>query len=545
MEFFNPQNIHLYIALFLSVLNGGVLCFSSSKFLQIIQQSGYRISGYVSWLRGTRYKYLSRLFVLSLLSVACSLVTNSLFDVYHSQAIYSYLGLIFYFYFSGSFILNLVKEPNKTPLVKTKRITRTLTALFIVYTLTTFSLIALSTEYFKLLRFGIITLTPVLVPFVVVLVFWILYPIEKLINVYYISKAKRKLKKTKNLVRVGITGSYAKTTNKFILTAMLSKKYKTLCSPHSYNTPLGLTRTILQDLDEDIQVFVAEMGAKKKGEINELCKLVDPDHALLTGIGSQHLESFKSEENIVQTKKELADWVDAKGGFVVYNGQNQKCKTLFDQSANQNKILAGVTQSFCFATDVVATSKGIRFNLILDGKSLQCQTKLLGEYNLQNICTCASLAFKLGVSPNQIKSAVKSLSPVEHRMQLIPSGKNVVIDDSFNASAEGCKAALDTLKLFDDFSKVIVTPGIVEMGKYETETNSNFGKQIACVCDYVIIVNEVNKQSICQGLKQNDFDMEKVFCVENLEKAKQKITELKLENSVILFENDLPDLFSY
>ena len=545
MEFFNPQNIHLYIAIFLSVLNGGVLCFSSSKFLQIIQQSGYHVSGYMSWLRGTRYKYLSRLFVLSLLSVACSLVTNSLFDVYHSQAIYSYLGLIFYFYFSGSFILNLVKEPNKTPLVKTKRITRTLTALFIVYTLVTFALIALSTEYFKLLRFGIITLTPVLVPFVVVLVFWILYPVEKLINIYYISKAKRKLKKSKDLVRVGITGSYAKTTNKFILTTMLSKKYKTLCSPHSYNTPLGLTRTILQDLDETIQVFVAEMGAKKKGEINELCKLVDPDHALLTGIGSQHLESFKSEENIVQTKKELADWVDAKGGYIVYNGENQKCKTLFEQSSNQNKILAGTNQSFCFATDVVATSKGIQFNLILDGKSLQCQTKLLGEYNLQNICMCASLAFKLGVSPNQIKSAIKSLSPAEHRMQLIPSGKNVVIDDSFNASAEGCQAALETLKLFDGYSKVIITPGIVEMGKYETETNFNFGKQIASVCDYVIIVNDVNKQSISQGLEQNNFDMEKVFCVENLEKAKEKITELKLENSVILFENDLPDLFSY
>ena len=250
MEFFNPQNIHLYIAIFLSVLNGGVLCFSSSKFLQIIQQSGYHVSGYMSWLRGTKYKYLSRLFVLSLLSVACSLVTNSLFDVYHSQAIYSYLGLIFYFYFSGSFILNLVKEPNKTPLVKTKRITRTLTALFIVYTLTTFSLIALSTEYFKLLRFGIITLTPVLVPFVVVLVFWILYPVEKLINIYYISKAKRKLKKSKDLVRIGITGSYAKTTNKFILTTMLSKKYNCVAV-------LKTHRTIICKNDE---IFINQHG---------------------------------------------------------------------------------------------------------------------------------------------------------------------------------------------------------------------------------------------------------------------------------------------
>lgn len=544
MEFFEPQNIHLYIAIFLSVINGGFLCFLSSKFLQIIQQSGYHISGYMSWLRGTRYKYISRLFVLCLLSVACALVTNSLFDVYHSEAIYSYLGLIFYFYFSGVFILNLVKEPNKMPLVKTKRISRILTVLFVVYALLTFGLIALSTEYFKLLRFGIITLTPITVPVIVVLVFWLLCPIEKLINLFYINRAKNKLKKIQGLVRIGITGSFAKTTNKFLLASMLSKKYTTLASPHSYNTPLGLTRTILQDLDFQHQFFVAEMGAKKKGEIKELCELINPNHAILTGIGNQHLESFKTEENIIATKKELADFVDQNQGIVVYNGANLKCKQLFENSQNPNKILTGCIDSFCFATDIVATDKGMSFNLVLDGKNLQCQTKLLGMYNLQNICMCASLAYKLGVSHGQIKSAIKSAKPVEHRMEILPAGTNLIVDDSFNASAEGCMVALQTLELFKNRTKVIVTPGIVEMGKFETQVNVQLGKNIAHVCDFVIIVNEVNKESISQGLRQQNFDMQKVFCVETLEQAKDKISQLKLQNSVILFENDLPDVFN-
>lgn len=544
MEFFQPYNIHLYIALFLSIINGGLLCFSSSKFLQIIQQSGYHMRGYATWLRGTRYKYLSRLFVLSLLSVACALVTNSLFDVYHSEAIFSYLGLIFYFYFSAVFIINLVKEPNKTPLVKTKRITRFLTGLFIAYAVITFLLIALSTEYFNLLRFGIITLTPILVPFVVILIFYILYPFEKIINNYYIRKAMRKLKKFDNIIKIGITGSYAKTTNKFVLTKMLSKKYKTLCSPHSYNTPLGLTRIILHELDETYQIFVAEMGAKKKGEIKELCKLIKPNHAIITGIGSQHLETFKTEENIKLTKYELAEYVDQSEGYVIYNGQNEKCCELFNLSQNKNKMLAGDT-NFVFASDVEADENGIKFVLHLPKKEIACRTKLLGKFNLQNICMCASLAYALGVTASQIKQAISELEPVTHRMELIKANKKLVIDDSFNASAEGCRAALETLSLFKDKTKIIVTPGIVEMGKYETQANQELGEEIAKVCDYVIIVNEINKVYLCEGLAKQNFAGDKIICVDNLEQAKDEIVKLELDDSVILFENDLPDLFSY
>ena len=462
MEFFQPNNIHLYIAIFLSVLNGGLLCFSSSKFLQIIQQSGYHLKGFNTWLRGTRYKYYSRLFALSLLSVACALVTNALFDVYHTLEIYSYFGLIFYFYFSAVYIYNLIKEPNKTPLVKTKRITRMLTGLFILYGGVTFVLIALSTEFSNLFRFAIITLTPMIVPVAVVVVFFILYPFEKLINLYYINKAKRKLKKFDRLIKIGITGSFAKTTNKFILTTMLSQKYNTICSPGSFNTPLGLTRIILQELKQEHQIFVAEMGAKKRGEIQDLCKLIKPDYALITGVGSQHLESFKSEENILKTKYELAEFVDQKQGVVVYNGQNQKCVQLYNMSQNPKKILAG-TQDYAYATNIVANDNGIKFTLHLDNKSVNCTTKLLGEFNIQNICMCASLAYTLGVNLNQIKKAISLLEPVQHRMQIMKSGNNIIIDDSFNASEEGCSVALQTLKLFENKTKVIITPGIVEM----------------------------------------------------------------------------------
>lgn len=546
MEFFDSHNIHLYIAIFLALVNGGILTFSTSKFLQVIQQAGYDMAGYRTWLRGTRYKYVSRLFSLSLLSLSCSLVTSALFDFYHSEAMYSYLGLIFYFYFTGVFVLNLIREPNKIPLVKTKRIARTIGLLFFLYFFASFILIALSTEYLKVLRFGVITLTPMLVPYLVILAFYILLPLEKLINNYYISKAKRKLDRLDKIIKIGITGSYAKTTNKFVLKQMLSQKFKVIASPYSYNTPLGLTRIILTELNGDEDIFIAEMGAKKKGDIKDLCNLVKPDHAIITSVGSQHLETFKTIENIKETKFELAESIE--NGIVVFNGNSEGAKELFEKYDNQNKLLISSQNqnSYAYATDIKVNDSGLKFKLNLDGKSIVCQSKLLGEFNLENICMCAALSYKLGVSLSQIKNAVSLLEPVSHRMELLENQNGtLVIDDSFNASVEGSKAAIETVALFKNKTKVIITPGIVEMGKLETKANYDLGKQIAQVFDYVIIVNEINSKAICEGLEENKFDTGKIFVVQNLEEANEKLHSLNLQNSVVLFENDLPDLFTY
>lgn len=370
-----------------------------------------------------------------------------------------------------------------------------------------------------------------------------LLPLEIMINKYYIKKAHKKLVTMPNLTKIAITGSYAKTTNKFVLEKMLQKKYNVLISPHSYNTPLGLSKVILSDLNSNHQIFIAEMGAKKVGEIAELCTMIQPNHAILTGIGTQHLETFKTEQNIIDTKNELALYVAQNQGITVYNGQNQKCIDLWQSSQNPNKILAGAENNFAFAKTTFVDKNGLKFELTIDGKTTTCKTSLLGEYNLQNICMCAALAYKLGVKLQQIKQAISELKPAEHRMQIIDSGSNIVIDDSFNASIEGCAVALSTIALFDDKTKVIITPGIVEMGKHETMTNFELGQKIAQHCDIAILVNEVNREAMLDGLRQQNFDETKIFCVDDLEQARAKIVELSLHNSVILFENDLPDIF--
>jgi UDP-N-acetylmuramoyl-tripeptide--D-alanyl-D-alanine ligase len=546
MEFFNTGNPHLYIAILLSILNAGLLAFLSGKFLQVIQQSGYKIKGYNTWLRGTRYKYLSRLFTLGLLSFFCAIVSNTLLDVYHSSTLYSYIGLIFYFYFSIVLVVNLVKEENKIPLVKTKRIGRWVSLLFLLYFAISFILIAVSTEFILVIRFGIITITPSLVPFIVVLAFYMILPIELLINKFYIKKAQNKLRRLKKLKIVAITGSYAKTSNKFILHKMLSKKFNTIASPRSFNTPLGLTRTILQDITPEHEIFIAEFGAKKVKEIKELSQFIKPHYGMITGVGNQHLETFKTQENIIKTKFELAEYL--KNSLIVFNGDNKINNDFYKNYQNQNKLITYKKDKngFAYCKSVKATYKGTNFTLVIDRNEVKCQTKLLGIHNLENFAMCAALAYKLGVSLPEIAEAISEIEPVKHRLEIVNNDENyIIVDDSFNASVEGTTAAINTIALFEKHTKIIVTPGIVEMGKLETNVNFEFGKQIANVFDFAIVVNEINKGALVKGMKESNFSNDKIFFVESLKQVQEVIEKIKAAKTVVLFENDLPDLFIY
>lgn len=261
MDFFTNIGVHFYIAIALSLTNAVLMCFVGYKFLQIIQLSDYKMSGYIDWIKDTKAKYISRVLALSGLSIAGVLVTNAVFDAYTSNKYLSYLGLIFYFYFCVVFIKNLYDAPKKTPLKNTRRMNRLTTCLFIIVAVFTFFLIALSTEYLSLLRFGVVALMPLFLIIIVPLAFYITFPFEQTIKSIYIHKAIRTLKKMPDLIKIGITGSYAKTSCKYILNTMLSKKYSVCMSPYSFNTPMGLTKVINNYLEPFNEVLIAEMGA--------------------------------------------------------------------------------------------------------------------------------------------------------------------------------------------------------------------------------------------------------------------------------------------
>lgn len=548
MNFFNVSNPNLYIGIALALLNAVLLCFASCKFLQMIQLSGYKFNGYRTWLADTHANYFSRIAMLSFISYACMLVSAALFNSFlDKQSYFSYFGLIFYLYFSLIFIINIYHEPKKTPLKQTYRMDRLVACLYILSAGVTFLVYWLSEEFLPdfLPAIPTIALTPLLIPILVSLAHFITWPFETLNNRRYIIRAKKKLQKYPTLIKIGITGSVGKTSNKFILNSLLSEKYDVCITPHSFNTPMGLTRVVLDYLKPNHDVLITEMGAKQVGDIKFLCDMIQPTYGILTSVGSQHLTTFGTLENIAKTKNELIKSLPKDKGVAIFNGDNEPSMPLYEK-CECKKILVSTKDAACFvhAENVKATDKGTTFKLCIGDQSINCKTKLLGLHNLQNILMCCALAYELGLTLEQLKLGIAKIEPINHRLELKKENGLIILDDSFNSSVEGSKSALDVLKLFDSGKKIVVTPGLVELGSYEHEANYNFGKQLAEVCDYVIIVNQVNKQQISDGLKDAGFDETKIIYALSLLDAKLKIKDLAEKGDVILFENDLPDNYT-
>ena len=532
MNFFAVDNIHLYITIVLSLLNGVLMCFASYKYFQIIQLSGYKLKGYFNWLKETKWSYALRMVLLSLLSGFCVLVTNALFNVYHKQALYSYIGLIFYFYFAIVFIKALYNAPKKIPLKNTTRMTRLNVAMFIFVSMFSFVVIWASFQHLSFVKFGALCFVPAFVVFIVPIVHIIMLPLEKLIVARYLHNAKRKLAKRPDLIKIGITGSYAKTSVKYILNTILSQKYKVCMSPQSFNTQTGLSKVVNNYLTDLDQVLIAEMGARSKGDIKKLCKLISPKYGIITGISPQHLLTFKSLDNIKKAKFELVESLPSDG-ICVFNGFDNEVCDMYSWSKLEKKYLVGKDDGL-EAKDITFDQDGTKFTLVLGKKEYKVATKLLGEHNVQNILLCVKMAQCLDLNDKQIIAGIESLQPVPHRLEIIKTPTNIILDDSFNANVRGSKIALPG-------RKVVITPGLVELGEREYEENFAFGEEIAKISDFVIIVNKVNFEAIKAGLDSGNFKEENTFQAETLDQAKILMKDFLAPGDTILFENDLPD----
>ena len=364
-------------------------------------------------------------------------------------------------------------------------------------------------------------------------------PIEGSIRKYYINDAKKILRSCPNLIVIGITGSFGKTSVKYFLTTLLRAKYNVLMTPESFNTPMGVVKTIREQLRPTHEIFVCEMGAKFKGDIKELCDIVNPTHGIITSIGEQHLETFKSVDNIIQTKFELANAV-ADTGILLLNGDNDYINS---QQVNQLHYTYGLLKNNdCHSTKMYVSQNGTEFSLICgkDETSLM-KTKLVGEHNVTNLLGAIAMAKQLGVTDAQIKSQLIKIESPPHRLQLIKNGNTTIIDDSYNSNPSGSKAALKTLSLFNGY-KILVTPGMVDLGDKQDELNFNLGVYAAEVCDFIILVGEKQAQPIYNGIISTGYDKSKVLISPGIKEAMQKASALQYnDKKIILIENDLPD----
>jgi UDP-N-acetylmuramoyl-tripeptide--D-alanyl-D-alanine ligase len=441
------------------------------------------------------------------------------------------------------FAIRKIQEPKKK-LVFTARATR---VFLLTLSLSGMALFILSKFTVTIFLLGSFLITAA-VPLILIFANIFIYPLEKIINTLYLISAKKQIRHV-NLNVIAITGSYGKTSTKDILAHILATRYKVLKTPGSFNTPMGLCKVIRGELKPDHEIFIVEMGARQRGDIKELCKLVMPVIGIITAIGRQHLEMFKSIENIMSTKYELIESLPSQG-VAIFNGDDENCQYLADITKDKNVLLYGVNDrkrnQYLSAKDISTSDQGIYFLAQNSkGNAVPYRCKLLGRHNVSNILAAATAAHQLGMSLEEISEAVKTLTPTPHRLQLIHGTRGVtVIDDAFNANPVGAQIALEVLSEFQGGRKVLVTPGIVELGEKEYEENKKIGVAAAKVCDLIFLVGPKRTKPILDGLKEAKFPETNIFVEQSLKDATERFKHILKQGDIVLFENDLPDTYN-
>ena len=378
--------------------------------------------------------------------------------------------------------------------------------------------------------------------FAVIITNIINHPFESGLSRHYINDAKRILAEASDhLTVIGVTGSYGKTSMKFFLQTLLSDRFNVLVTPGNFNTPLGVTITVRNHLKPSHEIFICEMGARRVGEIREICEIAKPSMGIITSIGPQHLETFFTMENIQRTKFELADAVAGKGA-VFLNGDNEYIREKAGDYPDHIFFTTTDGTDGYRASDIAVSNMGTDFTVTApDGETEHFQMRLIGAHNVINVTGAIAVAHSLGISLKDLRVPVRRLTPVEHRMQLIERGNVTIIDDAYNSNPVGSKAAVETLALFEGV-RILITPGMVELGDSEDALNEKFGGYAADCCDHILLVGKKHTEPIYKGAIDKGFPADRCKAYDTLEEAMAYAYSIKDPgHKYILLENDLPD----
>ncbi len=512
-----------------SVLAAVGALFSLTRQLHMLQQNSYYNSRYLTWAKENFS--VKTVISLLLLVASCSFVKNELFVII-AVVIMTVVKAAHTFYFQKHAI---------KPIVFTARVKRMyLTASLILTVLVVLPLIFKCADIYCMIAVLVLFYAP---GFTAVLVNLINAPVENAVKRWYINDAKKKLRSFRNIKVIGITGSYGKTSTKHIIARILDEKYNVCFTPGSFNTPMGVVRTIREYMKPQTEIFICEMGAKNVGDIKEICKIVHPDMGIITSIGPQHLNTFKSIDNIIKTKFELADAVKEKNGKVFLSNDNEYIRA---KKGEYDSVMYGLSDTSDFrAENVKCGPVGTQFDVTFGNERISLTTKLLGMHNVLNIVGAVAIAVNLDVNIRDIIYAVSQLEQTEHRLQLKPFIKgSTLIDDAYNANPSGCLEAVRVLSSFDGMKKIIVTPGLVELGEKEYECNYDLGLECAKHCDEIILVGIERSKPMNDAITASHYDMSHVHVVAAFKDAMTLLQNIVDDNCVVLFENDLPDNYA-
>jgi len=372
-------------------------------------------------------------------------------------------------------------------------------------------------------------------------------PLERAVNRRYVGLAAARMRRFPGRV-VGVTGSYGKTTTKFVTAAVLARRYQVFKTPDGVNTTMGITRVVREDLRDHHQFFVVEVAAYGPGEIREVCEILRPGLGIVTAVGVQHLERFGTLERIAEAKYELvaALPLDAPA---IFNADDPGCMQLAERARDEGRrvLLYGMGEDErsldVRGKNIKLSARGSAFAVESRAGTATFETRLLGHWNVSNILGATAAALTCGVPLPEIREAVKSLAPAPKRLEVREEGGVVKLIDVANANPRGARMALEVLGQFEGGAKILITPGLVELGTIEAEENRRLGLAAARVCDYVVLVGPRRTLPIREGLREGGFSEGRILVARHSGEVADCLKGIVREGDVLLYENRLPDTY--
>ncbi len=525
---------NLFIRVLAALIVAYLPCASTVKSLGILQQSGYKNSGFWKWLKRKDNLFFNRLSVLAL----CLALSTAVFSLCFSFAgirlallisALPYVGLLSIFWWVDK------KYALKVPVVATGRLYRlfalyyAFTFLFAFVLISFFNFLAVinGSSLYALIAYVPMAILPLLLPVSLILANGVSGIFENARNGKFVKRAGQVLDETQ-ITRVAIVGSYGKTSVKNIAKTLLLEKFSVVETPASYNTPMGIAKTVLGEEFSNKQIFLAEMGARKEGDVAELCTFVKPDYAIFTGVCAQHIQTFGSVEKVLEEKSRVLSFVK-----LAVCGED-----LYGKVEGNNLLFAGESNLKSLCLSSTKTS----FTLLIDGEELEVETALLGRSAAENIALAATLCQTLGMTKEEIAAGISKLAPIPHRLQGMENNGVLILDDGYNCNIQGAKAALEVLSSHTG-RKCIVTPGIVEGGIMEETLNEELGRRIAeSRIDRVILVGDTLVGAVKRGYEEANGSGE-LSVTRSLAAAQEVLATWVERGDGVLFLNDLPDCY--
>ena len=519
-----------------------LFCLMTWKLLGAMQQGGYQNGLFMRWLKRKDNLFFNRLWVLALCLVLAPTVTALCFSFLGNRTALL-VATVPFFLLLFVFLLADRKYALKVSVTRTKRLKRLFVAYLFLTACVNYLWIAFlwvlarwnGSAIYALVAYAPFAVMPMLLPVLLCAANAVMGIFENANNKKFVKRAGQVLDE-QEIIRVGIVGSYGKTSVKTILKTLLSEKYSVVETPASYNTPMGIAKTVFSEEFSQKQVFIAEMGARKAGDIAELRALVKPNYAIFTGICEQHVATFGDLESIWKEKSEIF-----QEGTVTVCAESLRALAERDygQMIDESLWIADET----LVKDVRLGATKTAFVLSVEGKEIAVETALLGAVAVENILLAVSLAVKMGLTAGEIEQGLSKLQPIPHRLQLLEQNGVYILDDGYNCNARGAKEGIAALTRFSG-RKCIVTPGIVECGALEEQLNGALGEEIAKAgLDKVILVGDTLVGAVKKGFEQAGGDMQTLSQEKTLEGAQEQLSQWLQAGDAVLFLNDLPDVY--